>query len=236
MRVYISNREIEEIAEGLVETVFGKIPQTRVDIDAVARFLGLNVLYVPIAEADADKIGFVSDGRTPLTVLENGERCRVIYPQNTIVLDRFLLRKDEECRRRFTLAHEIGHVLLNRADPMHAAACYNRVYDTEREYKISELRERLSLGEVQANAMGANLLMIRSLLTNAVRRHFRRKRIPVYGDQVFLPEMKPALQNMSEEIGVSHTAMIIQLKKYDLLERRDISEYFEKTGQGGRRC
>ena len=233
--MYISNREIEEIAEGLVKTVFGKIPQTMVDIDAVARFLGLNVIYVPIAEADTDKIGFLSDGRTPLTVLENGERRRVIYPQNTIVLDRFLLRKDEEYRRRFTLAHEIGHVLLNRADPMHAAACYNRVYDTEREYNISELKERLSLGEVQANAMGANILMTRGLLTNAVRRHFRRRTIPVYGDEVFLPEMKPSLQKMSEEIGVSHTAMIIQLKKYDLLERRDITEYFERTNERGQR-
>ena len=73
MRVYISNKEIEEIAEGLVQTVFGKIPQRRVDIDALARYLGLNVIYASIAEADEDKIGFVSDGKTYLTVLENGE-------------------------------------------------------------------------------------------------------------------------------------------------------------------
>ena len=233
MKVYISNREIETIAEGLVRTVYGKTLPRQIDIDRLAGFLGLTVLYESIAEADADKIGFVSDGTTPLTVWRNGQRREVAYPKNTIVLDIFLRRKGEECRRRFTLAHEIGHILLNRADPLHTAACYHRVYDRERQYSIGELHERLSLGETQANALGAQLLMPHSLLTDAVHQHFRSRTIPVYGECVFLPEMKLCLQDMAEELGVSYTAMLIQLRKYGLLEPKDIRSYFERLRQGG---
>lgn len=165
-----------------------------------------------------------------MTVCKNGECHKKVYPKNTIVLDRFLLRKEEESRRRFTLAHEIGHVLLNRADPLHATACYNRVCDLERTYNIREFQERLSLGETQANAMAAELLMTRKLLESSVRRYFKRKCIPVYGNCVFLPEDKLLLNRMAEEIGVSYTAMLIQLRKYELLTQRNMSEYFKKTG------
>ncbi len=230
MTVYISNREVEEIAEGLVNVLYGATLPNRIDIDGIARYLGLNVIYEAIAETDIDKIGFLSDGKTPLTIRRNGECRKQVYPKNTIVLDGFLLRKEEEGRRRFTLAHEIGHVLLNRADPLHAAACYNRVCDLERMYSIREFQERLSLGETQANAMAAELLMPRKLLESSVRRYFKRKFISVYGNCVFLPEDKLPMQKMADEIGVSYTAMLIQLRKYGLLIRRDMSEYFKKTG------
>ena len=229
MKVYISNREIAEIAEGLVNVLYGATLPNRIDVDGIARYLGLHVVYESIAETDMDKIGFLSDGETPLTVRRNGECRKQVYPKNTIVLDGFLLRKEEEGRRRFTLAHEIGHVLLNRADPLHASACYNRVYDVERTYSIHEFRERLSLGETQANVMAAELLMPRKLLEGTVYRHFNCKRIPVYGKCVFLPEDKPLLNRMAEEIGVSYTAMLIQLRKYELLTHRNMIEYFQKT-------
>ena len=45
MQVYVSNREIEQIAEGLVHVACGKPPPKRIDIDAVAAYLGLTVRY-----------------------------------------------------------------------------------------------------------------------------------------------------------------------------------------------
>lgn len=36
MQVYVSNREIEQIAEGLVHVACGKPPPKRIDIDSVA--------------------------------------------------------------------------------------------------------------------------------------------------------------------------------------------------------
>lgn len=98
---------------------------------------------------------------------------------------------------------------------------------------MDELRERLSLEECQANAMAAMILMPRVVLTDSVQRHMRRKAIPVYGDCVFLPKVKPALQKMSVELGVSYSSMLIQLRKYDLLEQRSMEEYFKKAMKDG---
>ena len=50
----------------------------------------------------------------------------------------------------------------------------------------------------------------------------------------FLPEIKPSIQAMADELGVSFTAMLIQLRKYGLLEERDMAEYFDKIKGGDR--
>ena len=45
MKVFISNKEIEEIASGLILAACGQQKSGQIDIDSVARFLGLHVLY-----------------------------------------------------------------------------------------------------------------------------------------------------------------------------------------------
>ena len=55
MTVYISNREIEEIAEGLVDVLYQSNLPNRIDIDGMARYLGLNVVYESIAEGVANR-------------------------------------------------------------------------------------------------------------------------------------------------------------------------------------
>lgn len=78
MQVYVSNREIEQIAEGLVHVACGKSPPKRIDIDAVAAYLELTVRYEKFAESDPDKIGFTSDGTSALTVFRNGKKQRIL--------------------------------------------------------------------------------------------------------------------------------------------------------------
>lgn len=146
-----------------------------------------------------------------------------------MVLERLLLQPEENNRRRFTLAHEIGHFLLHHADPVQKAACFNRIYDSERTYDTKEMHERMSLCESQANTMAAMLLMPPAVLMKVVYKHFHKKTVPVYGEHVFMPEKKLALQNMSEELGVSYTALLIQMRKYKIFEHHDINEYFAKT-------
>ena len=65
MKVFISNKEIEEIAYGLIQVTCGSPASGPIDIDGIARFLGLQVHYERIAEDDRDKIGFVSNGSYP---------------------------------------------------------------------------------------------------------------------------------------------------------------------------
>ena len=88
MQVYVSNREIEQIAEGLVEVSCGKPLPKCIDIDRVARFLGVTIVYERIAEDDPDKIGFAADGNTALKVFRNGVKKAVIFPRDYVVLRR----------------------------------------------------------------------------------------------------------------------------------------------------
>ena len=73
MQVYISNKEIEQIAEGLVQVSCGEPPPKYIDIDGIAAYLGITVVYEQIAESDPDKIGFASDGVRPLCVWRYGK-------------------------------------------------------------------------------------------------------------------------------------------------------------------
>lgn len=228
MKVFISNKEIEEIAYGLIQVTCGSPASGPIDIDSIARFLGLQVHYERIAEDDRDKIGFVSNGSYPLCVMRQNQKVGIVFPKETIILDTFLQRPTENCRRRFVLAHEISHVLINRADPLHNPTCFDREYDQERCYSLQEFQERLNLGECQANSMAAMLLMPKPLVENALRRHMHRSRIPIYGDCVLLPSTKPAIHAIADELGVSFSSLLIQLKKYNLVDRRDMQEYFLK--------
>ena len=119
MKVFISNKEIEEIASGLIQAACGSLASGPIDIDGIARFLNLQVQYEQIAEDDQDKIGFVSNGTYPLCVRRQNQKVGIVFPKDTIILDTFLRRPSENCRRRFVLAHEISHILINRADPLH---------------------------------------------------------------------------------------------------------------------
>lgn len=227
MEVYVSNQEMLQIAEELVRRVCGKPPPCRVDIDAVAKYLGLTVRYEQFAEREPDKIGFSANGKSALTVCRNGIRTQVIFSKDTIVLDRFLLNSTEESRRRFTLSHEIGHKLLAHIDPTYDEGRFSHVYDYKRQYDISDLHERMNLTEWQSTFIGAAVLMPLSMIREALWFHMHRKSIPVYGEFVFLPSMKPSLRKMADELGVSHTAMVIQLKKYGLLKQYSMDEYFQ---------
>lgn len=85
----------------------------------------------------------------------------VVFPPNTVVLERSLLRPEEEKRRRFILGHEAGHIISNRINPDTPKnhACFHRVFDSEREYDAAELTERYHVSEWQANTFSAGQVL-----------------------------------------------------------------------------
>ena len=91
MKVFISNKEIEEIASGLIQVACGHQESGQIDIDSIARFLGLPVLYEQIMEEDMDKIGFLVQrlvSSVCKTAIINGSALS--FPKDTIILDSFL--------------------------------------------------------------------------------------------------------------------------------------------------
>ena len=231
MQNYISYAQADELCDGLIRQFIGSNNITiplNVDIDAfVTQFLKINVYYEHFAEKELDKIGFCSDGITSLRVFEQGVAVDHVYPPSTIVLDSFLLRPGEEYRRRFTLAHEAGHMLAAQIDP-EASAHFYHTYNTEKLYTAEELHQRLCISEWQANVLAAALLMPKFIIKDTLTRLNKGRRLRVYGEHVFRPQEKVILQKMSNTLGVSHTALVIRLRDLGALQPHALSEYIEK--------
>ena len=78
MSIYMSRAELEEISEGLIQSI---------DIEHfITEFLMLRIEYASFAEDDAGRIGFLADGATPLLVHQDGKIIPFVFPKDTIVL------------------------------------------------------------------------------------------------------------------------------------------------------
>ena len=83
MRNFLSKKEADELGDALVQQYIGNHKEFPlfVDIDGFTTgFLRCQVLYETFAEDDMDKIGFSSDGITPLSVHREGKQCRWFFP------------------------------------------------------------------------------------------------------------------------------------------------------------
>ncbi len=228
MTNYISRAEAEELCDGLIQQFIGndsEIPKA-IDIDAfVCDYLRCTVVYENISEEDKDRIGFTGDGKRPLRIIKNGKRKEVLYPKNTIVLDKFLLNPGEQYHRRFVLGHEAGHILANRINPDSPACFYHFKNQDCSTYSMNDLKERYSINEWQANTFAAALLMPRYVMIEVLKRFNGGRRLPVYGESIFHPREKSILNKMANSLQVSYTALIIRLRDLKMLNYHDVSEY-----------
>jgi len=229
MRGFVSNRELDELGESVISSYLkGNDSCLCIDIEGfITDFLGLKIRYVSFAEEDKGKIGLLSDGRTEVQIYENGNAVGVVFPKWHIVLDKVLLTDNEWGRRRFTMAHEAAHYLLERHNPLMSMQ-FHRVLDSEKDYSGAELAELLNINETQADKLAATLLMPRFIVERALKKYNREKPVRVYGQTIMAPKEKLAMRKMSDSIGVSFTALFIRLRDMGLLEFRDQDEYIKK--------
>ena len=235
MSSYISNRELDELGNGLVRRYLERSgmqgAERCIDIEGLANFLGLTVVYEQFAERDLDKIGFLADGSTPLMIRRNGAVVPFLFPLGTIVLDSFLHKDKESSRCRFTIAHEIAHHVINCHRP---APAFHRVYDAERDYSPAEMSEHFNIVENQADRLAAALLMPQFTVNRALDDFHKGRKITVYGQNVFADKEQKVISRMASQIGVSYTALLIRLRQFELLDYRPLEEYLDRTLPGGR--
>ena len=233
MNSLISNRELDELGDGLVRHYLahsGMQATARcIDIEGLANFLGLTITYEIFAEKDFDKIGFLSDGKTPLLVRRGGRVVSFLFPLGTIALDVSLHADKESGRCRFTIAHEIAHFMIDQHRP---AAQYHRTFDAEKKYSVAEMNELFNIVENQADRLAAAILMPRFTVDRALDDFYKGKRIPVYGQNIIAPKEDKAISRMAAQIGVSYSAMLIRLRQFGLLDYHPVDEYFEKALHG----
>lgn len=231
MSNYISRAELDEISEGLIKVYTSQKHQDiqSVDIDDfIKSFLHLRIEYARFAEEDPSKIGFISDGNTPLLIYLNGRIVPFIFPKDTIVLDEFLLANKENGRRRFTLAHEAAHYILEKMQVSSRAARFHTEYDSQKSYTKDELAKMFASIEWQADVMAASLLMPKFIVEKTVRRCAKSNFIKIYGDNTLAAKDKLLLSKMAKQLEVSHTALFIRLKNLGMFEYHDISEYISQ--------
>ena len=195
----LPRNEIQELTETILADFYkGKNIKdiAQIDIAYLAQFLKMSVAYAHFAENDMNKLGYLSDGVAPLLIIENGKQIKKKYGKNTIVLDEFLSRPENEAKRRYTIGHKIGHYLLALYGYAPVEAAFSNSFDRERTYSYEELREMLKLNEFQANEVGAFLLMPAFLIDRYVKEQFGDKPILVYGRYMMYRNTKLKIQKM----------------------------------------
>lgn len=231
MSNFVSCAELYEISNGLIELYLANKKQSLPYIDIenfITDFLKLKIEYASFAEEDKSKMGFLADGETPLLIYLEGEAVPFVFPKGTIILDKFLLAEKENGRRRFTLAHEASHYILNRVQNNEYVARFHNEFDKERAYTKEELAEMFDTAEWQADKMAASLLMPKSFIKNTISKFYKSKAIKIYGGNTFSANDKVVIRKMANYLKVSYTALVIRLRTLELLEYHDISEYIAK--------
>ncbi|MFC5280737.1 ImmA/IrrE family metallo-endopeptidase [Arcanobacterium canis] len=162
---YLERSVIERKAMNLVNATFGKdavFEPTIVDIHYLAEFqLNATIDYHRLSTDDTILgLSVLRDGKVN-TFGPRGGKHRVQLTENTIVLDSKALADSPECRERFTVAHECGHLHLHK----HCFAHTNSVLAPIQEHRVDSLDEcempkkYASSAEWQANQFGAALLI-----------------------------------------------------------------------------
>lgn len=232
MRKFYTDEEIDDLTENIrktYETITHQKNHWCLDIqDLMKTMFGLNVVYENIAEDDRGKIGFYSDGVTPLWIFKNGSRKQVIFPEDTVVLDSFLLRSRYIIERNKTLGHEFGHKVMFLQAPGLAKACYRSELDTERETGIEELHEKLNLAELYADKFYYGIFMPVYLLERVLKRYNNGEYLTLYGRFMLSDEDKIKLQKMADRLGVSYDDLFHRFKNLKMFNKKPASAF---TGQ-----
>ena len=231
---YLSRSEIDELCESLVLDYLKKNGQTFircVDIEGfLTDYLKYNLFYENIAEPDdPNKVAFKSNGVQPLHIKDkNDNTVKVIYPANTVVLDKYYLSLNASGERRFTIGHECGHILKERLYHTKCCANFYRNADFVSTIPQAEMKKYFQMEESQANGFSAGLLMPPFLVEQTLHEYHAGKRIPIYGTQILKDSEKVVLKSMADSLGVSYKALFYRLKHLKLFEERDMSEFIEQ--------
>lgn len=119
-----------------------------VPVEKLAEKLGARVVFQPFDGGDVSGLLYRDDARVIIGVNDG-------HPST---------------RQRFTIAHEIGHLLLHPGKPM----ILDKVVRVNRRDAVSSLASDKQ--EIEANGFAASLLMPRELLMQALRRILSKRR------------------------------------------------------------
>lgn len=223
MKRICNQNDVERVSAEVLVAYFRKIGMSDtvpdcVNIDDfVAKYLKCNVVIEDIYQS-SDCLGYLSYGIKPLRVYRDGSVCEILFPANTIVLDRFLYSSGQETKRRFTLAHEAGHFITNRINnrPL-AEACYHENNGVEVRTK-QDLTNRFSIDEYFANRFASSLLMPVQTVKKYIRAYFDSDKVPLDEHGNLNTYDQAILKEIANKLNVSMTTFIYRLNELQLYD------------------
>ncbi len=94
------------------------------------------------------------------------------------MIEKYLLRSTESPRRRFTLAHEAAHKILEKHfSTGEQEACFHTDHDADAAFTPERIERELSITEAYANRLGAAILMPLFLVRTGIEEAEQRKTI-----------------------------------------------------------
>lgn len=172
--------ELENIAEQLLATYRDgyllENPQPT-DIEHFAEFaLGASLDFDHLS-SDQSILGLTTFETTSLSVGDKNPTVDLTFPPRTIVLDTNAHMTQPETRHRFTVAHECAHLILHeeyflQQQQQETVTKVARCETNTASQSADGLQNRL---ELQANHLGACLLMPRPTFTSYFNAHIARK-------------------------------------------------------------
>ena len=224
---FMNNDEIELTCSQMLDQYFTSIGAKNkilpsIDIDSfVMNYLHCTVVYESIA-ANSNCLGFASDGVAKIWISRNGRKREVLYPRDTIVLDKYLTTPGNESKRRFVLGHEAGHVITSRIYG-NQAAYHNHVFDNEANYNQQLLIDQFNIYEIQADRISACLLMPKPVVLKYLETYLNTHKVIKYEEVGISRYDQSMLLRIASEMKVSITALMIRLKELNLIEVKPLS-------------
>lgn len=188
---------------------------TQIDIeDFVLKILGCTIAYENIAE-DADCLGFLSDGISPLPVIRNEKTMSIVFPKDTIVIDKFLNDPNQDNLKRQIIAHEAGHVIKNRMCGVTVSE-FNHAGGIELR-SVDDIHKRLSIKEAEANKFALSLLMPEGMVAMLMHKLYGDERIKKHIDNTLNGKDAYRVSLMAKILGVSYASMFIRLMNLGMI-------------------
>ncbi len=222
MKKIYTNDDVERVGAEIIVSYLRRIGKGEeipdfIDIDDfVAKYLNCPVVYENIYKS-SDCLGYLSNGVTPLLVYRDNKVCEVVFPKDTIILDRYLCSPTQETKRRFTLAHEAGHIITNRINRIEQEACYHENNDVQPRTK-PELKCRFSILEVFANRFAACLLMPTESVKKYIHTYFGHDKIMLDEHGHLSTYDQALLREVADKMEVSFSALLLRLNELGLYD------------------
>ncbi len=217
---YFTIKQIDKICSDLTDMYTEKKLNegtliTQIDIeDFVMKILGCTIVYECIAE-DLDCLGFLSDGTTPLPIIRNEKVTSIVFPKDTIVIDRILNDPNQVNLKRQIIAHEAGHVIKNHMLGTSVAE-FNHAGGIELK-SAEDIRRRFTVKEAEANNFALCLLMPEGMVAMLMHKLYGGKKIEKSTDSTLNGKDAYKVSLMAKILGVSYSSMLIRLNYLKLI-------------------